>query len=203
MRYIFLLVGILLYLVFVTSCTPSSAPDSAPTQIPSSPTTSPPSLTEDWSADGIIKVREYHGSNNYGDYTIHWRSDEQYIHIGIIAKTNGWVAMALQPGSRMKDADMVLGFVKDGTVEVQDLYSTGDFGPHPLDSELGGTDDILEFGGREEGGFTTIEFKRSLTTMDKYDISIQKGVNRIIWAYGSSDSLTVKHSTRGYGEINL
>ena len=88
-------------------------------------------------------------------------------------------------------------------VEVQDLYSTGDFGPHPLDSEIGGTDDIMEFGGREEGGFTTIEFKRSLTTIDKYDISIQKGVNRIIWAYGSSDSLTVKHSTRGYGEINL
>ena len=98
---------------------------------------------------------------------------------------------------------MIFGFVKDGRVEVQDQYSTGNFGPHPADTELGGTDDILEFGGKEEGGFTTIEFKRLLTTGDKYDISIQKGASKIIWAYGSSDSLTAKHSTRGYGEINL
>jgi len=203
MRYRFLLVGILLFLALFTGCTSTSAPDSTPIEIPSSLPTPTPPLTEEWSADGIIKVREYHGSNNYGDYTIHWRSDEQYIYIGMTAKTDGWVAMALQPGSRMKDADMVFGFVKDGSVEVQDLYSTSDFGPHPPDSELGGTDDILAFGGREEGGFTTIEFKRALTATDKYDISIQKGVNRIIWAYGSSDSLAIKHSTRGYGEINL
>jgi len=173
------------------------------TQSPSQTPMPTPPLEEEWSSDGIIKAREYHGSNNYEDYTIHWRSDEQYIYIGMSAKTNGWISMAVQPGSRMKDADMVFGFVKDGKVEVQDLYSTGDFGPHPPDTELGGTDDILAFGGREEGGFTIIEFKRSLTTGDKYDISIQKGVNKIIWAYGSSDSSTVKHSTKGYGEIKL
>ena len=98
---------------------------------------------------------------------------------------------------------MIFGFVKDGKVEVYDLYSTGNFGPHSLDTELGGTDDILNYNGKEEGGFTTIEFKRSLGTGDQYDIPIQKGVNKIIWAYGSNDSLMVKHSTRGYGEINL
>jgi len=162
-----------------------------------------PQLEEEWSSDGVIKVREYYGSSNYGDYTIHWRSDEQYVYIGMTVKTTGWIAMAVQPGSRMKDADMIFGFVKNGKVEVYDLYSTGNFGPHPPDTELGGTDDILVYGGKEEGGFTTIEFKRLLNTGDKYDISISKGVNKIIWAYGSNDSLTVKHSTRGYGEINL
>jgi hypothetical protein len=174
-------------------------------ETPSPPQTLTPTppLTEDWSADGIIKVREYHGSNNYGDYTIHWRSDEQYIYIGMTAKTSGWVAMAFQPGSRMKDADMIFGFVNDGKVEVYDLYSTGNFGPHALDTELGGTDNILNYSGKEGGGVTTIEFKRQLRTEDEYDIPISKGINEIIWAYGSSDSLTVKHSTRGYGEINL
>lgn len=173
------------------------------TQSPSQTPMPTPPLEEEWSSDGIIKVREYHGSNNYGDYTIHWRSDEQYVYIGMTAKTTGWIAMAVQPGSRMKDADMIFGFVKDGKVEVYDLYSTGNFGPHPPDTELGGTDDILVYGGKEEGGFTTIEFKRLLNTGDKYDISISKGVNKIIWAYGSNDSLAVKHSTRGYGEIHL
>ncbi len=173
------------------------------TRSPSQTPMPTPPLEEEWSSDGIIKVREYRGSNNYGDYTIHWRSDEQYIYIGMNAKTNGWIAMAVQPGSRMKDADMIFGFVKDGKVEVYDLYSTGNFGPHPPDTELGGTDDILEYSGKEEGGFTTIEFKRLLNTDDEFDIPISKGVNKIIWAYGSNDSLTVKHSTRGYGEINL
>jgi len=173
------------------------------TRSPSQTPMPPPPLEEEWSPDGIIKVREYRGSNNYGDYTIHWRSDEQYIYVGMTARTNGWVAMAIQPGSRMKDADMIFGFIEDGKAEVQDLYSTGDFGPHPLDTELGGADDILVFGGKEEGGFTTIEFKRQLDTSDKYDLSISKGVNKIIWAYGSNDNLSVKHSTRGYGEIDL
>jgi hypothetical protein len=160
-------------------------------------------VEEEWSPDGIIKAGEYSGSNTYGDYTIHWRADEQFIYIGITAKTNGWVSMAIQPGSRMKNADMVLGFVKDGKAEVMDLYSTDDFGSHPTDTELGGTYDIMAIGGKEGGGFTTIEFKRSLTTGDNYDIPITEGVNKIIWSYGSSDNPTIKHSDRGYGEINL
>ena len=98
---------------------------------------------------------------------------------------------------------MIFGFVKDGKIEVYDLYSTGIFGPHSLDTELGGTDNILEYSGIEEGGFTTIEFKRSLNTDDKFDILLSEGINKIIWAYGSSDSLKLKHSTKGYGEINL
>ena len=111
--------------------------------------------------------------------------------------------MAVQPGSQMKDADMVFGFVKDGETTVYDLFSTGSFGPHPPDTELGGTHDILEYGGKEEGGFTTIEFKRALDTGDEYDNPLFPGMNKIIWSYGSSDSLAIKHSTRGYGEINL
>jgi len=119
------------------------------------------------------------------------------------AKTGGYVSVAVQPGSRMKDADMVLGFVKDGETTVYDLFSTGDFGPHPPDTNLGGTDDILEFAGKEEGGFTTIEFKRAMDTGDKYDKPLVRGANKIIWAYGSSDSLSGRHSNRGYGEFTL
>jgi len=157
----------------------------------------------EWAADGVLGDMEYLGEMSYGNYEIRWLSDDQYVYIGIRAKTTGWVAVGIKPTSAMKDADMIFGFVKDGVITLSDQFSTGTYGPHSPDTELGGTDDILAFGGREEGGFTTIEFKRSLTTTDKYDISIQKGVNRIIWAYGSSDSSAVKHSTRGYGEINL
>jgi hypothetical protein len=121
-----------------------------PTSTPSpSPTPTPP-LTEEWSADGIIKVREYHGSNTYSNFEVYWRSDDQYVYIGMKAKTNGWVSIAVQPGSRMKNADMVFGFIKDGELTITDLFSTGDFGPHPPDTELGGTSDILKSAGSEE-----------------------------------------------------
>jgi len=180
-----------------------AGPAPTPTSTPAPTPTPTPPLEEEWFPDGIIRVREYHGSNIYGDYEIHWRSDDQYIYIGIKAKTNGWVSMAIQPGSKMKDADMVFGFVEGEETTVYDLFSTGDFGPHPPDIELGGTEDILQSGGREEGEFTTVEFKRALNTGDDYDIPLSQGVNKIIWAYGSEDKLTQKHTERGYGEISL
>lgn len=177
-----------------------------PTATPTPTGTSTPTSTPtpvDWSADGIITPGEYSGTNTYGNYEIHWSSDEQYIYIGMKANTNGWVALGIQPGSRMKDADMIFGFVQDSETTVYDLFSTGDFGPHPPDTDLGGTYDVIESGGREEGGYTTIEFKRLLNTGDEYDNPLQSGVNKIIWSYGSADELSLQHTARGYGEIDL
>jgi len=156
-----------------------------------------------WSGDGVIAPGEYTGMKAYGDYEIHWASDEQYIYIAMKAKTSGWVAVGFKPTTGMKDADMVFGFVKNGMVTVSDQFSTGIYGPHVPDTELGGTDDIHEFGGMEQDGFTTIEFKRALNTDDIYDHELTKGITKIIWAYSSSNSLTAAHSNRGYGEITL
>lgn len=191
----------LMSLVFLSSCQLPTSPEQEPTPAPALEPA--PALIEEWNADGIIKVREYYGAENYDAFEIHWRSDEQNIYIAMKAKTSGWVSVAFQPGSRMKDADMVLGLVKNGETIIFDLFSTGDFGPHPPDDELGGTRNILEFGGSEDSEFTIIEFKRALDTGDKYDIPISSGQNKIIWAYGSSDNITQKHTKRGYGEITL
>ena len=189
----------------VSSPPPSSSevsvpPPQPPVQSPSSPQ---PSSTGKWMADGVISTGEYTGTKTFGDYELHWLSDEQYVYIAMKAKTNGWVSVGVQPGARMKDADIMFGFVKDGKAMAYDLFSTGDFGPHPQDTELGGTNNIVEFGGKEEGGITIIEFKRALNTGDRYDKPLARGVNKIIWSYGSDDSLTPKHSNRGYGEIEL
>jgi len=158
---------------------------------------------EEWNADGLFGNREYRAETKYGDYEIRWASDDKYLYVGIKAKTTGWVAVGIEPSFKMKDADMVFGFVKDGETTISDAFSTGAYGPHAPDTELGGTDDILEFGGKEEGGFTIIEFKRALNTGDKYDKELSNGANRIIWAYGSTDKLTEKHTRRGYGEMTL
>jgi hypothetical protein len=61
----------------------------------------------------------------------------------------------------------------------------------------------VEFGGREQGGVTTIEFKRRLVTGDGYDGELASGVNEIIWAYSPFDDTRQKHAEHGYGEIKL
>lgn len=209
-----LAVFVMLLLIFVlgVACAPPSPPPVPPTPTPappghpSAPPASPPELpapTTEWPADGVIATGEYTGVKSYGDYEINWAGDATYICIGLKAKTTGWVALGIQPASTMKDADIVLGFVKDGKTTVFDQFSTGSYGPHSLDTELGGNNDILEFGGKEVGGYITIEFKRALDTGDKYDHPLLKGVNQIIWSYGSDDQSTIKHVNRGYGELDL
>jgi hypothetical protein len=155
-----------------------------------------------WSADGVVTPGEYPDMIDNGTYKLYWTSTANTIRIGIEASTEGWVAIGLQPGQRMKDADMILGMVVDGQAMVLDSYSSGDFGPHKSDSEFGGTDDIVAFAGSESGGTTTIEFERALDTGDSYDIALERGQKMpVIWAYGSSDDEGMRHSTRGYGEI--
>jgi len=160
---------------------------------------------EGWLADGVFSYREYSAEMMAagGNFEIRWRADEKYIYIGIKAKTSGWVSIGFDPTVRMKDADMLFGCVQNGITFISDEFSTGDYGPHSPDIELGGTDNIIEFGGKEEDGFTIIEFKRALDTGDQYDNAIAEGSTTIIWAYGSDDDITTMHSARGDGEISI
>ena len=193
----------MLLVVFSMSCQASAPADPEEEEDLTPATTEPEEEDMEWAADGVLGDKEYLGEMSYGDYEIRWSSDDQYIYIGIRAKTTGWVAVGLEPSSRMKDADMIFGFVKDRETTISDQFSTGTFGPHSPDTELGGTNDILEFGGKEEGGYTTIEFKRALSTGDEYDNELTKGAIRIIWSYGSTDEIREKHIVRGHGEITL
>lgn len=157
------------------------------------------SQSEPWTPDGVIRSGEYPASQKYGDYEIFWKNDEQYLYVGMKAKTNGWVAVGF--GSTMRNTDMCFGFVKDGNAACFDMFSAKV--PLPPDADQGGKNDILAFGGKTEGGFTTIEFKRALLTGDKLDTQLVKGVNKIIWAYGPDDTTGSKHIARGYGEITI
>jgi len=175
----------------------------APPALPPAEEEPPPPLQTGWTADGAFADEEYLGEWSDGKFEMRWRSDGQYVYMGIRAETAGWVAVGLEPTSGMKDADMIFGMVADGQTTVSDQFSTGRTGPHSPDTELGGSGDILEFAGSEAGGYTTIEFKRLLSTGDEYDNDLAPGTTAIIWSYSSADSLTQKHSARGSGEITL
>jgi hypothetical protein len=167
-------------------------------------------VTEEWKPDGLVSDGEYsrkielkgRSRQGYsgGVMEISWKNDYNELYMAMDGSTEGWVSVGFEPSEWMKDADVIAGQVKDGRAEVQDRYATGRYGPHPDDIQLGGTDDILDRGGREDGGHTVIEFKRRLATGDSFDKILLPGQDvSIIWAMGSSDQMDAKHDV-AYGE---
>ncbi|MBN1390759.1 MAG: hypothetical protein JXA22_08980 [Candidatus Thermoplasmatota archaeon] len=158
--------------------------------------------------DGIITDGEYDFNGTFGDgiVELHWKVHEDKIYFAMVGKTTGWVSIGIDHSTAMADSDMIFGWVEDdGTVMVVDAYSTGPIGPHPADSDQGGTNDILDFGGKEINGVSTIEFVRKLVTGDRYDNPIPTNGTplKMIWATSASDDFNAKHDKVGYGTINI
>jgi hypothetical protein len=65
---------------------------------------------------------------------------------------------------------------------------------------LGGTNDIIEFGGSKAAGRTIIELKRKLDTGDRFDKAFLPGQTiSIIWALSQNPDISLKHNV-AYGE---
>jgi hypothetical protein len=145
----------------------------------------------EWAPDGVISNSEYSDSAKFGDITIFWRTYYEYFYAAIKIPANGWGAFAIQPktGASFENADIILGFVNNGQGSVYDMFSSNANGPFLKDTDLGGTSNIFDFGVRQEGGFTTIEFKRALSTGDKYDKNFSFPLTNITLAYGEGNRI--------------
>jgi hypothetical protein len=190
----------------IKTSTPIGSPitTATPTQI-KTPTPIGSPTTTAWSADGLITSNEYSNSVTYGSgvFEINWETDAQYIYVGIKAKTTGWVALGFNANSQLKNVDYVFGWVSNGKAYIADEFS-GDFhGQHQTDESLGGKDNITDYGGQEKDGYTIIEFKRALISGDIYDANLSSGDVPIIWSYGSSDDISMIHSSHGTGHLKL
>lgn len=160
----------------------------------------------EWVPDGVISAGEYakNLSISGGRLTVHWSNDADELLMALEGRTEGFVAIGFEPVQAMMGADMIMGWVSGGEATVLDLNSTGIYGPHPPDEDLGGRDDILEFGGNESGGWTVIEFKRNMNTEDPFDKSFQPGQTvSIIWSMSNSDSLAPRHNVRGASSLTF
>jgi|DewCreStandDraft_4_1066084.scaffolds.fasta_scaffold00684_50 hypothetical protein len=159
------------------------------------------------SVDGIVKKSEYarQVSADNGNVVIAWTIKDDRVFFGLDFKAKGWIAIGFDPTSVMANADMVFGMVPEsGPVEAIDAYSTGTFGPHPPDAQLGGAPSVLQFAGSRQGDRIHFEFVRLLKTGDRYDKDIPSaGKLKIIWAYGPSMSFTAKHSKAGSVTVTM
>jgi hypothetical protein len=173
---------------------PESAPQVKETQ-----------TSEQWQPDGIVGPNEYaksmilHGSKTQGysggDLEVSWKNDDRYLYMALSGSTNGWISVGFEPSEWMKDADIILTAVENGKAVILDEYSIGNYGPHVNDTDLGGTNDILAFGGKEEKGVTVVEFKRKLNTGDKFDKTFMPGQEiSMIWAMANLKDHQIKHN---------
>jgi hypothetical protein len=99
----------------------------------------------------------------------------------------------------MSDADVIIGSVEGGDVEVHDYTSSGQTTPSRDDS-----DDVLAFAGSESGGKTVIKFRRLLKTGDSADKDASTTKNCIVAFNLDSDNLLYHGSNqRSSLEVDL
>jgi hypothetical protein len=154
----------------------------------------------------VIGEDEYAHQTEAAGVTFYWTHDAEFLYGALSAPTEGWVAVAFDPETRMQGANYVFGYVQNGRTLIEDMYGVQPAGPgsHPPDEDLGGSNDILEYGGLEEAGVTVIEFKIPLDSGDAYDKPLQPGSNyTILLAWGAGDDLQLYHGGRDYGEMEL
>ena len=95
----------------------------------------------------------------------------------------------------MKDADIIIGYVKDGQVTISDDFGVG-VTAHMPDDRKGGTSNVTVVGGSEAGNTTTLEFTIPLKSGDDKDGVIDPGGDtKVMFAYGPDrDSLRMSYN---------
>ncbi|MBN1936579.1 MAG: hypothetical protein JW934_18095 [Anaerolineae bacterium] len=179
-----------------------------PTATPEPPTSTPQPAVEEpaWTPDGAIGEGEYAHLVESSGVTVYWTTDAEFLYGALSAKTAGWVSVGFDPENKMQGANYVFGYVKDGQTFIDDMFGAKPFGPgsHPADIDLGGSNDILEFGGSETDGVTLIEFKIPLDSGDANDKPLLSGQSYpIIVAFGNRDDFSSTHAGRGYAAIDI
>lgn len=138
--------------------------------------------------------------------TFQWRTDTLgMLHVKVSAPTQGWVGVGFHPTDEMKDADFILGYLKDGELFIRDDFGTDRYA-HKPDTALGGEDNLMNEKGLEKEGHTEIHFSIPLDSGDAYDRSLTEGDScMVLLAYGADDAddFTSRHEKRAHLKIRL
>ncbi|RKZ05736.1 DOMON domain-containing protein [Candidatus Fermentibacteria bacterium] len=126
------------------------------------------------------------------DFTFEWLVEDSSntIRVKITAPSTGWVAVGFDPTLVMNEANLIIGYVSGGSVNIRDDFGTGQFS-HDADTNLGGTNDVETISGSESGTNveTTLEFRIPLDSGDQYDKALVDGnTYTFIFAYGNNDA---------------
>lgn len=136
--------------------------------------------------------------------TFEWKINGANIDIRLSAPTKGWVGIGFNPSTQMKDANFIVGYVKNGKVKVTDDYGKSKK-THEKDSKAGGRKDVTGISGSEENGATTIAFTIPLNSGDSKDKALDiNGDTTVLLAFGAGrDSFKSRHKVHEILSVNL
>lgn len=138
-----------------------------------------------------------------GGFSLSWAVDGENLMVKVSAETEGYVAVGFDPSNKMKDANIIIGYVDDGEVVIADHYGNGVFS-HRDDERLGGTNDIVDGTGTEVDGVTELSFTIPLDSGDSADRALIPGNSyKVIFASHRRDRITSKHNSRTSTTITL
>jgi len=133
-----------------------------------------------------------------------WKLEKEMITIRISAKTTGWVGIGFNPTVEMKDANFIIGYVKEGKVKVTDHFGITNR-QHQNDTKIGGKKNITNITGSEKNKVTEIGFTLPLNSGDPKDQVLYPDKETVVLlAHGSGrDSFRAKHQFRTSLKVNL
>ncbi len=140
------------------------------------------------SGDDVVQTSDGTNSITVDNFIMEWIIEDNIITVTASAPTTGWIAVGFDPSAAMKDANIIIGYVRDGELFISDDFGNGHIS-HAPDTELGGTSDVTGLTGTEQNGTTMISFSIPLDSEDQYDTTlIQGSTHKIIIAYGPAEA---------------
>ncbi|HLD35654.1 MAG TPA: DOMON domain-containing protein [Planctomycetota bacterium] len=135
--------------------------------------------------------------------TLRWKVDNQNLKVVVRAPTAGWVAAGFSPTDKMQDANIIIGYVKDGQAYLENDFGTGPV-KHEAQTALGGVDNLMDKSGMEADGYTEIWFTMPLNSNDSKHPALEPGKTyKVILAYGAADDFKMYHTARTAVNIKI
>ena len=132
--------------------------------------------------------------------TFEWGIDGQSLNGRMSAKTTGWVGVGFNATKDMQDAGFVIGAVIDGQPKAAVYVGTSPMAHSKAIEQA----DIANIGGSEADGVTTITFTIPLVSKDpKVKPIAPEKDTKVLFAYGSDDSVKARHAERAEVLLNL
>jgi len=156
--------------------------------------------------DGKIKPGEY--TNHFYDkktkYSLYWRIQNGKIYLGMHSPKKGWVAVGLGAKKAMQDADIYMGYVKNGKTYFSEEWGNTPYSHIPL-SSMGEKSVVQKYAGSITAKGVDVEFVRPLKVNEKHVKSILNKNMKVIFAYSNAADFTTYHGpgSRGITTINF
>lgn len=182
--------------LFVFGCGASRAPSPVPQPVKEPGVSATPG---EWRSDGVIADNEYTSHQKLGDIDVYSRVSGDTVMFGLRATAKGYLAVGIGAEDKMKGADILMCYIKDGQAVVTEVHSTGPYGPHPAVQ----ASTVAQVSGSLKDGVIAIEFSRKLAPGGADTKPLKIGENQLIWALGPGMDIEQKHSSRGAGTIVL